>query len=190
MFWRGEFGDAYVDRNQVRVEDRLPFWRSICHRVQPDSVLEVGCNRGHNLAAIGELRPYAWLTGVDVNAKALEEAAETGMIDDVRELPADRLRDVYESDTIDLVFTAGVLIHIPPEDLARVVSAMVDVSGQYVLAIEYEDIEEVEVNYRGHAERLWRRPYGDVLHAHGVSIIETGPAIGFDQCTYWLGEKR
>lgn len=189
-FWAGPFGDAYTNRNQVPLDVRRPFWRDMMHRMQPDTVLEIGCNRGHNLKLISEFRPYAHLYGVDVNTSALDEAAELGVADDLRCLSAQDIGMLFEENSIDLVFSAGVLIHIPPADIKSVIRAMADASGQYVLAIEYEDVEEAEVNYRGHANKLWRRPYGDLMHAEGISIIDSGPAIGFDQCTYWLGEKR
>ena len=34
-FWEGSFGDSYTERNQVSVEERLPFWRDIIEQTKP-----------------------------------------------------------------------------------------------------------------------------------------------------------
>jgi hypothetical protein len=61
QLWRGEFGDAYVDRNEV-TDERLAaltqFWAGIMGRMEgaaPRSILEVGANIGLNLRTIKRL---------------------------------------------------------------------------------------------------------------------------------------
>ena len=93
----------------------------------------------------------------------------------------------------DLVFTAGLLIHVSPDALKSVMGNIVDASRQYVLAVEYADDTEVEVPYRSHSEKLWRRPYGKLYEDMGLSIVDTGLLTkdqGFDSCTYWLLAKE
>lgn len=184
LWWASEFGDAYTERNQVDPAERLPFWRSIISKTQPDGVLEVGCNRGHNLLAIRECKPDARLIGIDVNEKALMEASEAG-IESAFNMPAIEA-GVCFWEIADLSFTCGVLIHIPPAKLNETMASILLTSKKYVLAVEYDDTEEVEVEYRGFSDRLWRRPYGKLYEDLGCRLIESGPAEGFDQCTYWL----
>lgn len=89
----------------------------------------------------------------------------------------------------DLVFTCGVLIHIPPDDLKQVMQGLIDSSVGYVLAIEYEAKEETEVEYRGHKGKLWKRDYGKLYQELGLELVEKGFLLEFDNCTYWLMRK-
>lgn len=188
-FWQGSFGTEYTRRNRVDIPARVPFWNHIASITQPVDVVEVGCNAGWNLAALKIVSPDVYTIGIDVNPDALDEAFENGYVDEPVEAPA--LQALNSLPTLsDLVFTAGVLIHVPTSDLRGVITAMREASSHYVLAVEYEDEQEVEVEYRGHANKLWRRPYGKILEECGLRIIESGKAEGFDDCTYWLCERK
>ena len=187
-FWEGSFGDSYTERNQVSAEERLPFWRDIIEQTKPGSVLEVGCNRGHNLAAIKQLDPGIRAVGIDVNVTALAEADDVA--DEVHAIAAQDIGLKFNPGEFDLVFTCGVLIHVPPEDLLLVMQNIKIAAYKYVLAVEYDDVDEIEVNYRGHKDRLWRRPYGRYYQQLGLTEIDGGAAPGFDQCEYYLLEKQ
>lgn len=181
QFWAGQFGDDYTKRNQVDWRARIPFWREIIEITGARSVHEFGCNAGWNLSAIRRAYPDVVLSGNDLNESALRQAEDAG-------------HKVYRGSTAycaELVFTAGVLIHIGPEELASAMYQVIGASHRYVLAIEYEDEKEVEVEYRGHAARLWRRPYGSMYEAMGLSLVgKVHNPHGFDNCTAWLLEKR
>ena len=69
--WAGEFGNEYVDRNLTAYDRRGEFWLPLLDELQPQSVLEVGCNVGGNLQWITQRVDPSRVTGVDVNAKAL-----------------------------------------------------------------------------------------------------------------------
>jgi len=185
-FWSGDFGTEYTDRNQVDFQDRLPFWEDVITWTMPKTVLEVGCNAGHNLMAIKHIAPGAYVQGVDINESALEKARAKGL--SVVNMPARNVGDIYSN--FDLVFTAGLLIHISPKEINAVIESLVRASSKWILAIEYAAVRETEVNYRGHADRLWKRPYGENLKAHGLYLADWGDAgPGFDRCTYFLCEK-
>lgn len=190
-FWSGEFGTEYSRRNaEVNWKARVPFWKKVLDETGDLAILEVGCNVGANLKAIREVlpQPEAQISGVDVNEVALDQATLAGF--DVVKARADEICEVWTPGVAELVFTAGVLIHVAPDDLPRVMGEIVRMAGRHVLAIEYADTQEVEVEYRGHAGKLWRRNYGDLyLAMGGLSLLESGPAEGFDSCHYWLFEK-
>jgi pseudaminic acid biosynthesis-associated methylase len=188
QFWAGEFGNDYVDRCRVDWHARLPFWESAIHYCMPASVLEVGCNAGWNLLAIHEISPSVQLHGIDINSKAVEQARQAGI--EAMTMPAIPGCQAHGAESMDLVFTAGVLIHVPPEDLAATMRAIVDASAKYVIAIEYEADEEEEVEYRGHKGKLWKRPFGKLYEDMGLRLLSVVPdATGFDKCTAWLLEK-
>lgn len=184
--WAGEFGDAYTRRNRVDWQARIPFWGTVMLETGARSVYELGCNAGWNLSAIKREFPDVQLHGSDLNETAIRQARFAGHHavfggDSVTYLP----------DTFDLVFTAGVLIHIPPERLAETMARLVTISNRYVLAVEYAAPADEEIEYRGERGLLWRRPFGKIYEAMGLRLVqEWGAGPAFDRCTAWLLEKQ
>jgi pseudaminic acid biosynthesis-associated methylase len=189
QFWRQSFGDDYVARNRVNWRARVPFWTSIIDRTKPRSVLEVGCGSGWNLRALRQVDPMLALWGCEINQTALQEAADAGL--SVVDSSLFDLKTEWPEGGFDLVASVGVLIHVGPEDISRAMDSIISVSNRYVLAIEYPDETEVEIEYRGHAQRLWRRPFGDLYRAKGLKLVMKGeaPAEAFDRCAWWLLER-
>ena len=167
-FWAGEFGDEYIGRNDLTPTNQamcLDKWiRILPHMPQPPaSILEFGPNIGLNLRALHELIPDATLTGVEINAKAVEVLKQWNNAKVINE----SILDVSLSGQYDLVFTSGVLIHIKPEELPKVYEKMYTLSRRYIIMIEYFNPSPVEVCYRGHAERLFKRDFaGDIMNAY------------------------
>lgn len=186
-WWSDSFGRSYTDRNQVDPRTRAEFWKSAMEFCTPATVLEVGCNRGHNLAAIQMVDTSIDCHGIDVNVQAVNEARSNGITAEVGS--ALEIASKFGHESMDLVFTSGVLIHIPPDSIQRVMQAIVDTSAKYVLAIEYDAEKEEEVEYRGHAGKLWKRPFGKMYEAMGLKLLAFGPAEGFALCEFWLLEK-
>lgn len=186
-FWQGPFGTEYTKRNRVDWFDRVPFWRHIVEATDVTSFLDVGTNAGWNMQALRSINKDFTMSGVDLNLDALAEAKAAGF--DVEQMAAHEVADFFGPGAAELVVTSGVLIHVPPEDLAKTLGALYDVSSRYVLAIEYAADVEQEVLYRGEAGKLWKRPFGALYMERGLSLVETGQAQGFDECQYWLLEK-
>lgn len=188
-WWEGVGGDDYLSRNRVAWNVRVPFWSKILPKFQPGDVLEVGCNAGWNLLAIRSVKnhPFGRLCGCDINSGAIIEARKASLA--VDKCAAIDLLTHYGPKQFDLVFTAGVLIHVPPAEILRVMSQIKQVSRRWVLAIEYADRHEIEVSYRGELGLLWRRPYGALYEAMNLKLIEEGDAEGFDRCRWWLMER-
>lgn len=183
--WAGEFGNEYLRRNQVDWRDRIGFWSTIMRTTGARSVFEMGCNAGWNLSAIRRVFPDVVAIGNDINTEACKQAWQAGVqvvnkLDFTNEVPG----------RYELVFTAGVLIHIEPEHLREVMQALIDKSYRWVLAVEYAADAEEQVEYRGHKDKCWKRPYGELYRELGLLCVESGDAgPGFDKCTYWLMSK-
>ena len=133
--WRGEFGNAYVDRNALAAEGREPFWQKVVTDLKPSRVLEVGCNVGGNLHWLAQFLPAHEVFGIDINHNALSQLRQTLPSVNVlwgvaRDLP-------FRDNWFDMVFTTGVLIHQPEEALPSVMSEIVRCSRRYVLCGEY-----------------------------------------------------
>jgi hypothetical protein len=73
FFWRGEFGDLYVDRNQgaQAVAANLHLFSKVLSRTTGiRSLIEFGANIGLNLEAIKLLLPNVELSAIEINEKA------------------------------------------------------------------------------------------------------------------------
>lgn len=175
--WEGEFGDAYTDRNEYDPQDRLPIFRDILPS-DVQYVLEVGCNMGNNLETLSELGLTA--IGVEPNKKAAAIGRSKGrhiLVTDAFHLP-------FADGSFDLVFTSGVLMHIP--DYKKAMEEIWSVTRKYALAIEYTGDNET-VNYHGNTDMLWKRP----AYNYPGKLLKSGH-LGkeFDYCTYQLFEKE
>ena len=184
QFWQGEFGNAYTARNSVDWWARVPFWARMMGMYRPRSVAEFGCNAGWNLMAIRATGFGVEMDGVDINPEAVKRAQAAG-------LPVFLGTDLGGLEA-EMVFTAGVLIHIAPENLAATMQMLANHSSRYLVAIEYESDREQEVEYRGHKHRLWKRPFGKLYieAVPGLRMIDKwDSADGFDRCAAWVLEK-
>ncbi len=184
--WATTPGDSYTARNRVDWRARIPFWRDILALTHARSAAEIGANAGWNLLAMRELDPTMRLAGVDVNASAVGEARTEGLNVVLANAAAAR----EQAGEADLAFTCGVLIHIAPENIESTMQDVISCSRRWVLAVEYADDKETEVEYRGLKGRLWRRPFGALYEGLGLKLMLEGEAEGFDDCHYWLFSKR
>ena len=120
VFWRGEFGDSYTDRNEGAnwVASNVAFFRRALNRTQAiPSVIEFGSNTGLNLMALKQLLPDSKLSAVEINEKAASELKEN--LPEI-DLHVTSILEFQPHKTWDLVFTKGVLIHINPDKLPEV----------------------------------------------------------------------
>lgn len=196
-FWQGEFGDAYVDRNAgaAAVASCLAFFgRALARAGGLGSVLELGTNRGLNLQALRALLPQAQLQGVELNGKACALARALN----VAEIWEGSLFDYPVTKGFDLAFTKGVLIHLPPDLLPAAYDKLYQASRRFILVAEYYNPTPVEVSYRGHAERLFKRDFaGELLDRHvDLRLLDYGfvyhrdPLFPADDISWFLLEKQ
>ena len=201
LFWAGEFGDDYITRNTLSSSagKAQAFWAHILARMaaRPTSVLEMGCNIGINLVALGQLLPDAVLHGVEVNAKAAEEARRNLQYTGRATVTLQSLFDCTETG-YDFVFTRGVLIHLNPEMLPLAYEKIHTASSRYVCLCEYYNPTPLGVVYRGHEDRLFKRDFaGEFMDAFpDMSLVDYGfvwhrdPLFPTDDVTWFLMEKR
>jgi pseudaminic acid biosynthesis-associated methylase len=192
--WRGEFGREYTDRNIGDVDVRRSAFANLLEGLQIESVLEVGCNRGHNLVALTELLgEQVNVVGIEPNEYALRVARRSD--DRIGVLRGDAVALPFATDAFDLVFTSGVLIHIPPTDLSRAMAEIHRVSRRFILCIEYFAEKDTELVYRGQTGLLWKRDFGGRYEElfPSLTLERTGfldREAGFDSCNWWLFRKE
>ena len=197
-FWRDEFGDGYVDRNRggARIASNTAFFGKVLSRTHGvRSVLELGPNIGLNLMALKRLLPASKISAVEINKKAASELQEK--LPDV-DLHVTSILDFEPSSSWDLVFIKGVMIHINPDKLPVVYDLMHQSSSRYILVAEYYNPFPVEVPYRGHTGKLFKRDFaGEMLDAFpDLALLDYGfvyhrdSNFPQDDMTWFLMEKR
>jgi pseudaminic acid biosynthesis-associated methylase len=173
-FWRGDFGAEYHQRIGSQLEGNTMFFDRLLDLVGHDgvtSILELGCGNGQNLAAIYSLEPKIDLYGVEINAEAAQAARAYGTI---------QTASVTDTDPIlvDMVMTKGLLIHIPPEDLPKTYDVMAESAVKYIVINEYFNPVPVEVEYRGHTGKLWKRDFA-------AEFLARHPEFRFNLALFW-----
>lgn len=189
--WRSEFGRDYTDRNDREKPERVISWKRVLEGIAPTRVLEVGCNVGWNLEYLRRLG-VAELYGIEPQLYAVERARWRGPQFGVVQGTAFDLP--FKDGWFDLSFTSGVLIHISPDTVDSALDEIYRVSKKWIIAIEYDDTKETEINYRGHDGALWKRDHGGLWMTRFPDLreirrIELGAADGYDDCTAHLFEK-
>ena len=196
-FWMGDFGNDYTGRNKTSsgVAKNIAFFSRVLDRTQGiQKVLELGSNIGYNLLALRQLLPDVTLSAVELNEKAASELKQN--LPDIN-LYQKSILEFKPTDTWDLVFTKGVLIHINPDYLSTVYDVMYESSLRYVLVCEYYYPTPMEVIYRGHSGKLFKRDFaGEMLEIYSdLSLIDygfvyhRGTIFPQDDMTWFLMEK-
>jgi spore coat polysaccharide biosynthesis protein SpsF len=196
-FWAGAFGDAYTERNRG---DRLLaaktalFARILSHNHSIGSIIELGANIGLNLIALKALIPNARLKAVEINEVAFAQLSKIEGVDAIQ----GSIFDYRPAEAADLAFTSGVLIHIAPDRLLDAYAVLYGASRRYILVCEYYNPTPVEVTYRGHTARLFKRDFaGELLDRYPeLRLVDYGfayhrdPIFPLDDFTWFLMEKR
>lgn len=160
----------------------------------PASILEGGANIGLNLRALKGLTT-AELYALEPNAKARQVLAESGAAAPERIIDGLLTRIDLPDGAVDLAFTRGVLIHVPPQDLLQSCRELVRVSRRYVIANEYFSPREETIPYRGQERALFKRDFGGFYldNFPELRIVDYGfdwkRVTGMDDLTWWVFEK-
>jgi pseudaminic acid biosynthesis-associated methylase len=197
--WRGDFGNEYTDRNTATdgQYSRVRLWSEILSHTEakpPNTILEVGANLGINLRALKKLTP-ARLLAVEPNDKARATLGREGVVHPSDTRGGTAYQITFPDGAADLVFTSGVLIHIPPEELDRSMSEIHRCAGRWIVCIEYFSDKPEMIPYRGRDGMLFKRDFGSLwMDSHpDLRPVACGFAwkrlTGLDNLTWWLFEK-
>ena len=201
IFWAGQFGDEYIARNSdaKAISSNVAFFsRALKSAHDVRSCVEFGANIGLNLRTLRVLYPEQEQYAVEINANASAELRKF--------LPAEKVFECSLLDfdqarlphLCDLTFVKGVLIHIHPDHLRTAYSKLYAASRRYVLVGEYYNPTPVNVPYRGHEGRLFKRDFaGELMDIYpDLELVDYGFAYRRDKdfpqddITWFLLEKR
>ena len=166
--WKGSFGDSYIKRNSS-LDQINEVYKKLTGVTQEEiiyeffnplkrdiSIIELGCNIGLKLSILKKMG-FVNLTGVEINKNALKEAQKNNPEINFIQSSIEEFNPNQEK--FDLVYTAGVLIHISPPSINRIIKKMIDLSRNYIFGSENFSENLVEVNYRGNTESLWKQNF-------------------------------
>ncbi len=196
-FWAGEFGSKYIDRNPTDFEiaGRTALFSKIFARTEPlSSIIEFGANIGNNLKVINRLFPNMVLAAVEINKNAATELRKW----DRAQVYEQSLFEFLAEKQRDMAFVSGVLIHLAPELLAKAYEVLYKASRRYICLIEYYNPSPVEIPYRGHSGKLFKRDFaGEMMDCYGdLRLVDYGfvyhrdPQFPLDDLSWFLMEKR
>jgi len=197
QFWASEFGDEYISRNQDKelIASNTALFASILKKTRGvQSIIEFGSNIGNNLHAIRTLLPYVDLSAIEINASAVEHLKKIENLT----IHHQSILDFIPKEKKDFVFIKGVLIHINPDMLPEVYQKLYETSSRYICIAEYYNPTPMELNYRGHAEKMYKRDFaGEVLDIYpDLELVDYGfvyhrdPVFEQGDITWFLLEKK
>ena len=140
----------------------IAFIVDFLQKLKPKKVMEIGCNWGRELK---KLEGQALLYGVDSNEKMVELAKQyvKGKFQ-----KADACCLPYGNSTFGLVYTCGLLSHIPPEKVYEAVTEAVRVSKKYVLFVEYCGTRQSKNNVYNCKKFTWVHDYDRLVSTVNV----------------------
>lgn len=179
--WAGKFGAEYTVRNSYAFPEMEEHFRlqhgltrsemfadALKDIPKDSSILEVGTNIGLQLECLKSLG-FSHLTGFDIQIEAVRRAKSR--IAGIEVLQSSALELPFKDNSFDLVFTSGVLIHIHPDNLKKVMSEMHRVSNKYILGFEYFSENLTEIEYRGNKNLLWKADYMQIFRNSFPNLI-------------------
>jgi pseudaminic acid biosynthesis-associated methylase len=196
-FWAGPFGNEYVARNagEVLVSRNVALFSKILARCPgAGSLIEFGSNIGLNLRAIRAVMPAMELHSIEINDAAVRELRAWG---GMKHIYHGSILEFEPDRQWDLSLIAGVLIHLNPDYLPQVYEKLFKASSRYIVLVEYYNPTPVEVEYRGHAGKLFKRDFaGEMLDKYPqLHVVDYGfvwrrdPVFPQDDATWFILEK-
>lgn len=184
--WQGEFGKSYTLRNEMTLKTLDETYKELYGVTATDinkrfmegldrniRILEVGSNAGNQLLLLQKMG-FKNLYGIEINNYAIERAKSRTK--NISIIYGSAFDIPFKDNYFDLVFTAGVLIHIRPEDIAKAVKEIYRCSRKYIKGYEYYSKEYEQVAYRGQNSMLWKadfpKIYTDTFPECKISKLE------------------
>lgn len=164
--WQGKFGKDYSNRNFLTLDQMELDWKKKFGTTRTQAnrkflsnisyslrMLEVGCNIGNQLLCLQKMG-FGNLYGIELQNYAVElSKPRTKGINIIQGSAFDI---PFKNNFFGLVFTSGLLIHIAPSDINKVLDEIHRCTRCYIWGSEYYSDKYEEIKYRGQAELLWK----------------------------------
>jgi len=167
MDYDKELWKKYTDENVGIIQDdqsKFIYFMSVA--LGAKKTCEVGCNIGNNLS---DFPKNSEVHGFDMSEYALEKAKKrypsfNFKVGNMNKIPID---DSF----FDLVFTRGVLIHIPSSDIDAGLKEMVRISKKWIMNLEYFGKDGEMIEWSRGDELLWCRNMKERWGNFDVEVI-------------------
>jgi len=168
----GNRPEKYATKERGIVEVLHSFWSP---QVQMEhSILELGCNAGGNLHWLDKLG-YIDLRGVEINQNAIKSLhhffPELGGKLRIYENDIETALNQMDENSVDVIFTMGVAMHIHPKD-NHLFKEMMRVAKKYICTVEPETANSNYVFARN-----YRRVFEKIGATHLKSCLTTNRAF-------------
>ena len=163
--WESTFGDEYTERNLLN-EDLDELNMKVYGLTQKElaeeflsgidrsaKILEVGSNIGSQLVYL-EKMGFKNLYAIELNKKSIEICRQKN--NNINVVYGSALDIPFKDDYFDLVFTAGLLLHIAPENLKKAMHEIQRCSKRYIWCLEPFSESIQEVCYHGENNMMWK----------------------------------
>ena len=173
QMWSREFGSDYTERNDQTVDDLDAYYKANFNVTRNEMnshfltdvdrsarILEVGCNIGLQLGVLQKMG-FSNLYGIELQERAVKKVYQN--FSGIRVMQGSAFELPFQDHYFDLVYTSGVLIHIHPNDLSKVMGEMYRCTGRLIWGFEYFAGQIEEIEYRGHKDLLWRADYATLF---------------------------
>lgn len=170
--WEEEFGEGYLERNVYNPNQLNDFYtkrfginkdtmnNEFLKDIPKDArILEVGTNIGNQLLHL-QSQGFTNLYGIEIQDRAINYAKHR--TDNLNIIKGDALDIPFKDGYFDLVFTHGVLIHISPDNIKKVLNEIYRVSNQYIWGLEYYANEYTDLLYHGQKNIMWKTNFSEL----------------------------
>ena len=164
LYWQLKANSFFNDPWQKRFFPQHRWLLQTIQALQPHSILEAGCGFGRNLRwLVSQGLDPAQLTGVDISSTLLAQARLPNSVQLIR---GNVLHLPFSSNSFDLVFTHGLLMHLSPRQLPRALAELVRVSQKHLILIEEIRSRPRQLNYF-----TWVHDYDKMIKALPVKVL-------------------
>ncbi len=120
---------------------RIQISKAVISFASVESVLDIGCGPGANIAQLRSFLPNAKLTGIDINCSGVEVAKKffASINDDRVEFAVKDLTNLtcLSDNSFDVVLTDAVLMFITPNDIDKVIKSFGRIAKKGIVLNEY-----------------------------------------------------
>jgi len=130
------------------------------YKVEPGSILEIGCGNGVDSIAFGK-KTKAKVVGIDISSDAIKVANESNDLKNVKFMVGDAEKLDFEDEQFDLVYSMAVLHSTNLKKSISEVSRVLKPGGQSLLFLYQKTLHEEgedEKNFKiGEIEKLFKK---------------------------------
>jgi len=188
MEYNTNLWNKYTDDNEENIQNEISkFIYFMCLGLGARKICEAGCNIGNNLSSFPE---NFSVYGIDMNEYSLQKAKEKypNFVFNVEDIGKTSFSDSF----FDLVFTRGVLIHINPDEVDKVLEEFLRISNRWIFNLEYFSEEEKMIDWKRGKDLLWYRnlkKHWNKFNVRIVSDVEIPSEIDPGKMRFTLIEK-